>query len=343
MKLTSRFFSTALFEKLLFIVLGLCAGLLTGAAVLEIWLRCTHRLDIQQYTITNYLGANAAIRFRPAADVQLGWEHSNCTATDPFGNNDAAYPIEKEHNVYRILAIGDSITENGAYSRHLAELLNRASHNGQRYEVWNCGVGGYNLVQYYYNLKYKGFKLDPDLILLGFCLNDIVDSNLFVSRGADGRLRFFDVPLFHNAPITINRTLFFHSYAYRFATLALLLKMRAPRAAKNGSESLLALKNIIDEADRRNIPLLAVIIPYLKSTYTPSQAAEYAMLKTSLAGTKICFIDLHGAFTDIDNPGWRDKPDDFIHPSMNGHQLIANRIFDYLSSHPAFLRNKSNR
>jgi lysophospholipase L1-like esterase len=322
--------------KSLLLFFGMLAGIIVTAAIAEIWLRHDHKLDLQRYSVQYDLGPDGTSRFQPAKDVLLGWEHSNCTPSDPFGNNDAHYPVIKKRGVYRILVIGDSITETGQYVRYLAASLNHVP-SKTIYEVWNCGVGGYNLREYYYNLKYKGFNLEPDMILIGFCLNDVEDWNVVINRDKDGRLQYY-IPFLDTMNLDINRTLFFHSYAYRFVAL---LKSGAMRKTAGGNKSMDAFNAIVSETKKRDIKLLAVIIPYFKSEYTPPDAREYDTMKKMIVNAKINFIDLHDAFHNRDDTSWRRSPDDYIHPSEKGNKVIADKIYDYLLCNPAVLTSKT--
>lgn len=80
---------------------------------------------------------------------------------------------------YRIAVLGDSITfGNGvpieeAYSEVLEASLNDRFE--RRVDVLNMGVGGYDVVQEVAQLEHYGLRFDPDLVILGFCTNDIGD------------------------------------------------------------------------------------------------------------------------------------------------------------------------
>ncbi len=87
------------------------------------------------------------------------------------------YPLSKPEGVFRIIMLGDSETlsimlaEREALAAQLEDELNQASAK-TRYEVLNFGVEGYNAFQELEQLKIKGLKYDPDLIILNYVLND---------------------------------------------------------------------------------------------------------------------------------------------------------------------------
>ena len=96
------------------------------------------------------------------------------------GLRDDEFPIAKDEGAFRILVLGDSMTLGwGAkfeetYSKVLERMLNenRPVASFERYEVINAGVGNYNTVQEVAYFKARGAQYHPDMVLLGFYLND---------------------------------------------------------------------------------------------------------------------------------------------------------------------------
>ncbi|MFH1888960.1 MAG: SGNH/GDSL hydrolase family protein [Candidatus Omnitrophota bacterium] len=80
----------------------------------------------------------------------------------------------------RIIFFGDSIIE-GSYlpmRERLPALLEKEiySKSGMETVVWNAGVGGYNSRQVYELIKENIAEYRPDLVIVGICLNDFVDT-----------------------------------------------------------------------------------------------------------------------------------------------------------------------
>ncbi|MDP6410151.1 MAG: GDSL-type esterase/lipase family protein [Planctomycetota bacterium] len=76
----------------------------------------------------------------------------------------------------RIAAIGDSVTFGNklpAEHTYPAQLEAALNDNGYAAEVLNLGVGGYDLLQSLRFLERTGLALDPDVVVLGYCVNDI--------------------------------------------------------------------------------------------------------------------------------------------------------------------------
>jgi lysophospholipase L1-like esterase len=89
------------------------------------------------------------------------------------------FPETKPPGVYRVMVLGDSFTfgnglaVNERFTNLLEARLNKElSQKGLRYEVWNLGIEGVPTVSEKNVLRFYKDKLKPDLIVVGFCLND---------------------------------------------------------------------------------------------------------------------------------------------------------------------------
>ncbi len=142
----------------------------------------------------------------------LGYELvPNSDSVNSLGMMDKERVKYKTDGVYRIVCVGDSTTGNSKYVEMLEGLLNR-SIKKPKFEVWNCGVLGYGVLQYCRALKEKWLQYDPDMVIIGFCLNDFETTPLVV-REKNGLVGYFP----HREILPhINPFLFLHSHIYRF-------------------------------------------------------------------------------------------------------------------------------
>lgn len=88
------------------------------------------------------------------------------------------HPLRKPPGERRIVLLGDSVAmginvriEHSTASRLERELTRRGP-EGSRTRLLNFGVMSYNLWDYYYCLRAKGWRFEPDGVLLLLCLND---------------------------------------------------------------------------------------------------------------------------------------------------------------------------
>lgn len=120
------------------------------------------------------------------------------------GLRDRLFRIPKPDGVFRILVLGDSVTygtevaQEHTYPKQLEDLLRK---KGFQVEVINAGVKAYTPFNEYFFLQERGLEFHPDLVLIGFCLNDVVDplphwrthtEKITVPRAAIPDLEFHD-------------------------------------------------------------------------------------------------------------------------------------------------------
>lgn len=104
----------------------------------------------------------------------------NGHSINSLGFRDYEYSIEKPPHVFRIAVIGDSFTYGmglsleDTFPKQLERMLNTYFKTPElSFEVLNMGVMGYDIHQEIEWLKTKVLAFDPDLIIIGYCLNDI--------------------------------------------------------------------------------------------------------------------------------------------------------------------------
>ncbi|MFO0984657.1 MAG: GDSL-type esterase/lipase family protein [Planctomycetota bacterium] len=96
--------------------------------------------------------------------------------TNSLGLRNDEFPLQKPSGEIRILGVGDSVLW-GACVRTEDTVLERLQHELTRsaakpWRVINGAVVGYNTAQEAAWLEQRGMALDPDLVIVGYCLND---------------------------------------------------------------------------------------------------------------------------------------------------------------------------
>ena len=124
---------------------------------------------------------------RPGADVRLSDPAEVRYQINAAGFRGREHPLRKPEGVFRIVALGDSITfgygvaEADAYPSQLEALLAREPMR-LRVEVLNFGVGGYNAYTEAAQFADLGPGYAPDLVMVQFCINDLNDPTLHFDR-----------------------------------------------------------------------------------------------------------------------------------------------------------------
>lgn len=208
---------------------------------------------------------------------------------------DREYSFEKPPGVRRIVGLGDSFTigyEVEVENCYLSRLERSLRDSGQAVEVLNLGVSGFGTAEELIMLRERGFKFDPDVVIVGYFDNDIGDntrSQLFALK-EDGSL------IQRNSsylPAVKAQDFLFSFAAYRFlsenshllcfvreqASEIVQKRMRKKSAAvqslTNDDESKLTaalLDEIKRECDARGVRFYVLVIPSPDNTSNFPQA-----------------------------------------------------------------------
>jgi len=209
-------------KRLLSRLLLICLGIMLALAGIETFLRVHNSLvRNRQIREQEEQGQIRLAGYTPEFMQRYYWHHPvignrhapNVNLRIPFSEHPSGYlvfrtnnlglrqdedvPIEKPPGVFRVLVLGDSMTEGivhncETYSSLLETKLNEEERSRDRsmrglqarrlagghveFRVLNAGVGGYSTLQEYLWLKVYGRSLQPDLIILSFYAgNDILD------------------------------------------------------------------------------------------------------------------------------------------------------------------------
>ena len=125
-----------------------------------------------------------------------GWysgEVDNYIAINRDGYRDIDHPPAKVPGTYRIVLLGDSMSEGvevafaDLYWKRLEAILTRCpAFSGRRIEVVSFAVNGYGTAQEFLTFEERGVKYRPDLVLLSFFTgNDFTDNSKALGRHRD--------------------------------------------------------------------------------------------------------------------------------------------------------------
>lgn len=92
---------------------------------------------------------------------------------------DCEYSITKPPGVYRVVGVGDSFTigyEVQVEDCYLTRVERNLRDAGKPVEVLNLGVSGFGTAEELIMLRERGFKFDPDAVVVGYFDNDIGDN-----------------------------------------------------------------------------------------------------------------------------------------------------------------------
>lgn len=236
------------------------------------------------------------------------------------------YSLPKPKGIKRILFLGDSITlgwgvaYDGSYPQVLESLLNKNSKI--KFEAVNTAVGNYNAINELAALK-KFIYLEPDIIILGFYIDDIREIKY---------------------PSRIGCFLKKNSYLYAFIMDKLInlrykgkdyygdyyLKLYNNERFRNDLKRI--INEIIEIANSKSIPLIFVNIPeFHRFDVYPFLKINRFIEDEILSGENIKYINLLTTFQNQPIPSiklWVSAEDH--HPNAKAHKIIAKRIYEEL-------------
>ena len=215
-------------RKVIRFVVSIIALLITLAA-LEVALRVYHAATRPTAALVN-TGAPVPLHIVTDAPYLYGL-NPNHPDISSQGTRDDEVPIPKAKGTFRVLVLGDSIAygsgipKDKTFSNRLESLLRERLGSA---EVVNAGVSGYspyNELQYYLA---KGKEFEPDLVVVAFCMNDVVNPRLHWGdapgvRFPDDAIPNHDYDVNHILPLIQKRqqekqrpqSVFEHSELYR--------------------------------------------------------------------------------------------------------------------------------
>lgn len=184
--------SRALRKLLLLTVPALLASTVLLAGVIELWVRASwdRRKGVPGFFVSD------PVRGQRLAANYSGWFAGVPVHINRLELRDAReYPLEKGPRTFRILVLGDSVTfGHGSVDEHtypyLLEQRLKAWRPDVDWQIWNAAVPGYNTSQELAQLLEIGPRIKPDLIVVGFYENDLVDNRAVAPAGVVKRAAY---------------------------------------------------------------------------------------------------------------------------------------------------------
>jgi hypothetical protein len=170
--------STTLRKILVLTLPAVVVALALMAVGVELWVR----LHWDERRGTPGFFVADPIRGQRLAAGYRGWFAGVPVYINALGlRSDREYIVDKQPNTFRILVVGDSVTfgHGSVYERTYPRLLEerlRAWRSDIDWQVWNAAVPGYNTAQELATILEDGPRFRPDLIIVGFFPNDVVDN-----------------------------------------------------------------------------------------------------------------------------------------------------------------------
>jgi len=350
----------------------LVLSVIVGLFAIEIALRIAGYNPLAQMGVSRQVflrTSNAPMLQYELIPLAVGQGWGTRVSVNSAGFRDREYPIPRNSG-YRIIVLGDSITfgfglanVEDTYPKQLERLLHDY---GLTSEVLNFGVAGYDLVNYVGLLEYRGLQFAPDLVVIGYCLNDIgvASPNREYIEGLNVTWGSRLALLVYRSiqPWRIKRwqshmnseKVFAETYKDRILSIdkdpVLIEKVKElsrehqidPSTGDSGMLSWYTsrahLGTIVYSFDRlrklsreRGFRVAVMPIPFLSSSQANKWKIVYDILSHECHEFGFEYVDVH---PDLEADGWDNlviTPGDRIHPNTRGHSLLAKKLADYVS------------
>lgn len=167
-------------KRLVLVVFGMAVAL----AAVELGLRWSGPL-VDPAAANPWIGC---VGWAGQPHQRLSYHTDEFTTTELInsaGLPDVEHSYAKPRGVFRILILGDSFVEayqvnlQQSFPRLLEDMLNQNRTAGDpRFEVIKAGYRSWGTDQQWLYFQCEGYKYSPDLVLLSFTVNDVVDNYL---------------------------------------------------------------------------------------------------------------------------------------------------------------------
>lgn len=270
-------------------------------------------------------------------------------------------------DIRRVVVLGDSIAFGSELPADTAfpNLLRRSlGQRDTRFDVQNLSLSGYDTLQEVAVLKRHGVPLDPEMVIVAFCLNDagVVSANLEYlerMRGYSERPRLLASRLGQLVLVSLDRLqgrrfeeaandpiAFRERYGaqidpigadeHELRALMADAGQQLPSAWYRDEDRVGRLRHALAElAKLRNahgFRVLIVLFPWLETDANnryPHQVA-HAIVAQEAMRQHLPVMDLLGGFQRQGLIGLRNDKDDPVHPSPAGHEIASEAIEGWL-------------
>ncbi len=268
-----------------------------------------------------------------------------------YGFHDHSFPKKKKKKELRILNLGDSITmghgvtSDETYSTFMEAILKDTLKNYSEVEAINAGVQGYSPFQELELLK-RSLVFEPDVVTIGFCLNDVTEPFVVNSDLGGIGLDYHKVTQAPNKYLSflLNETGFGRLIQeIRTKTLdakqekineifdvrKMLLNRDDEKYQKQWQFTLNELSKIFSLCNRDNIKVVLLIFPFTFQINDTQLSWTQDLLKKNAEQNNVPCVDFLSIFNEVfsHDPSVLNRYFlDEDHFTPEGHQFVAKEI-----------------
>lgn len=264
-----------------------------------------------------------------------------------LGFRDFEYADSKEEKHFRIIAVGDSFTYGAgvnfddAYPKRLERYLNYfLKDSGKVYQVMNMGRSRRSTPEEVKMIRKMADKMKPDLVILGYCLNDAEDwdkpDQVDILRGKHYYYHFSEPKGFkgylyrHSALARLIVQRVFNTLTYRGHKQYYLDLYRENYSGWKKTKK--ALMELGEFSRTREIPVVVFIFPI--SAFGLGDDYPFGIVHEQLSNVMkeagLYHMDLLPFYLNEDRIRLESIPDKDHHPSEIAHRIATEELFRFL-------------
>ena len=254
-------------------------------------------------------------------------------------------------SLIRIVTLGGSSTygvpmhyRTRTYSSELQRLLDERR-PGERYEVLNAGIAAFGIMQVVSALKEEILQFKPDIVTVNSWFNDAAPTNRWYRipgvSDREGYIRSRSLRRLENLPILreLRNTKLYGILRYYLLSLRRSVlgreqigKIDNARPRMTPDEFRWGLEQVIELSEEHDFLPVFLLEPLNRSRDFETTRKENNYIKKILAVAKEKDILVVNTIDAIHENKAEWLFYDFIHPNINGHQLIAEKMMESLFS-----------
>ena len=236
------------------------------------------------------------------------------------GFRDREFPEAKPPNTFRIVVLGDSIIWGhgllieDSFAKQLETLLNQNS--DRTFEVLNFGVSGYSTQQEVELYRVRAKRYDPDLVIVGYCLNDYLESSSEKQAFRQLYYNLFSKSYLFDAIKSVITGIAYDNFGYATADADVQADL----------ETQFRLLQVYSSS----IPRALVVFPTLMDFDNYPANVEHHRVKTAVAKLDYATLDLLDVYRHFDADELIQTPRDRTHPNAWGTGIAAEATMEFL-------------
>lgn len=302
-------------------------ALILCEVVLRFYFKMSTNYDIEMWRYASLLKQKTEDnRFHIHRPNQKAWLMKVEVKINSLGFRDREFSLPKPENVFRILALGDSVTFGWGVSvdKTFTKLIEERINEDQNFnkllgktEFINMGVGNYNTEQEAESYLKVGRLLQPDAAIIFFYINDAEPTQtktpnfltnhsflaVFFLQRMEQLRSYFE---FDRHYITYYQKTFRNNNLLNFQN---------------------HIKKLLTDLQNDGVRPIGVIVPEIRALANYPFLDYHKEVSASLREKGVEVVDLLPVFLGKDPKDLMVASDD-PHPNEMGHQIIAKAVFD---------------